>query len=141
MPRQFKTTRSLCVFRFVLLCVLQLFLSGCGTQGAIESADAPPTLNGSEEQTEVVVISTQHFLTDMPEGYTPGHFRALLEKISPDALAVEAPSNVEDPWSHAPFELWNVTQPWAIQSGVEIVPSGWHEPQYQMQIGRMIQRY
>lgn len=143
-------SRQFAPFRLAVLCVLLPFLAGCRNEGSPGSVPAsspigkdssPQDLDSNEKRTEVVVVATRHFITDMPEGYTPGHLRALLEKISPDALAVEAPTNVSDPWSLAPFELWNVTQPWAAQTGIEIAPSGWHEPQYQMQLGQMFQQY
>jgi hypothetical protein len=51
---------------------------------------------------EVVVVATEHFITDMPEGYTPAHLRALLTKIQPDLLLVEAPANAQDPWPGRP---------------------------------------
>jgi hypothetical protein len=84
-----------------------------------------------------VVVATQHFITDMPEGYTPGHLRALLDTIAPDVLAVEAPANVPDPWSHAPHELATVTRPWAVDQAVSIVPAGVDEPQYGVQLQKM----
>ena len=83
----------------VLICATDLF--------GLAAAEAP-----GSGQTEVVVVATQHFITDMPEDCTPGHVRALLEKISPEILAVEAPTNVPDPWAFAPFDLSNVTRPW-----------------------------
>jgi hypothetical protein len=55
--------------------------------------------------TEVVFVGTQHFISDMPTGYTPGHLRTLLDRIKPAALAVEAPANLPDPWAAAPLEL------------------------------------
>lgn len=128
-----KTKRSAGFFWIALLCLAQLMVGGCGKK---DSAS-----NGSEGPTEVVVISTQHFVSDMPEGFTPGHLRALLEKIAPDTLAVEAPSNVKDPMSIAPYELQSVTHPWATQSGIEVVPCGWNEPQYQKQTGQMFQQF
>ena len=83
------------------------------------------------------MIATQHFITDMPEGYTPGHLRALLTKVAPDVLAVEAPTNVPDPWSCAPYELWNVTKPWAVTNDVEVLPTGWQDAEYGFALARM----
>jgi tetratricopeptide (TPR) repeat protein len=100
---------------------------------------APGCGKAKEPETEVVVIGTLHFITDMPEGYTPGHLRVLLKKVSPDVLAVEAPANAPSPWAYAPFELWNVTRPWAAKEGIECFPAGFNNPQYQAQLARMFQ--
>ncbi len=91
------------------------------------------------ELAEVVIVGTQHFISDMPEGYTPGHLRALLKKISPDLLAVETPANVGDPWAFAPLDLQWITKPWADERGLAAVPVGWHEPRYQAQLATMVQ--
>jgi hypothetical protein len=99
------------------------------------SAAAP-----ARRPTKVVVIATQHFITDMPDGYTPGHLRALLKKVRPDVVAVEACTNVDDPWTTAPYELAKVTRPWATENKVEIVPIGWNEPNYSVQIGAMFNK-
>jgi hypothetical protein len=90
---------------------------------------------------EVVVIGTQHFISDMPEGFTPGHLRALLTKINPDVVAVEAPVNVDRVWDWAPFELAHVTHPFAQEQGWKVEPVGWNEPAYGQQIGMMIQSF
>lgn len=91
--------------------------------------------------TEVVVIATQHFIGDMPEGYTPAHLRALLNKVSADVLAVEAPANCADPWSWAPLDLWQITKPWADQRKIKTIPVGWNEPRYPEQLQQMFQEY
>ena len=80
--------------------------------------------------TEVVFVGTQHFISDMPAGYEPGHLRALLDRIKPAALAVEAPANLPDPWLGAPLELQWVTRPWAEAAGVPAVPAGWDDRWY-----------
>ena len=97
--------------------------------------------NGQAKQTEVVVIATHHFVTDMTNGYTPGHLRALLTKVSPDLLLVEAPSNVAQSWEHAPIEVTEVLKPWAERKKVVIVPCGWHDPMYQEQVARLLESY
>jgi hypothetical protein len=105
---------------------------------------APSLANAVEKagrMTEVAVLATQHFITDMPEGYTPGHLRTLLERVRPDVVAVEACTNVEDPWKTAPYELAKVTRPWAIDKRVQIVPIGWSEPNYAVEIGAMFNRF
>src|SRR6516164_11465736 len=79
---------------------------------------------GQEKPTEVVFVGTQHFISDMPPGYTPAHLRVLLEKINPAAVAVEAPTNVKNPWDFAPLELQWVTKPWADQRKIPLVPVG-----------------
>ena len=141
MSLQPNPNRRIVALGMSLFCaLLLLFLVGCDAQDSASSGSASiPVSQG--KPTEVVVIGTQHFLTDMPEGYTPGHLRALLEKVAPDVLAVEAPTNVSDPWSHAPNELWRVTRPWAKQSDIEILPTAWNEPKYGQQIGGMIQGF
>jgi hypothetical protein len=55
-------------------------------------------------------------------------------------VAVEASTNVADPWSTAPYELAKVTRPWAIENKIEIVPIGWNEPNYSAQLGQMFQK-
>ncbi len=88
--------------------------------------------------TEVCFVATQHFVTDMPDGYTPGHLRALLKKLSPQVIAVEAPSNVPNPWDLAPLELAKVTKPWADKHGVVAIPVGWNDESYQTQLSSML---
>jgi RNA polymerase sigma factor (sigma-70 family) len=88
--------------------------------------------------TEVAVVATQHFVTDMPESFTPAHLRLLLARLSPDVLAVEAPTNVVRPWDFAPYELARVTRPWADGRGIPVVPAGWYEPGYQAQVSEML---
>lgn len=92
----------------------------------------------AQEPTQVVVVSTHHFVTDLPDEFTPGHLRALLEKLEPDVIAVEAPSNVDDPWILAPPEISIVTRSWAETNNVDVVPIGWHEPGYPEQVNEMI---
>ncbi len=87
--------------------------------------------------TEVVIVSTAHFITDMPSGYTPGHLKALLDKIAPEVLAVEAAGDVPDPWSTAPYELAKVTRPWAVGRKVQAIPAGSDNPTYVQQINSM----
>lgn len=94
-----------------------------------------------KKATEVIVVATQHFITDMPEGYTPGHLRALLESISPDIIAVEAPNNLPNPWAFAPFELRNVTKPWADKRKIQAIPVGYHQAQYSTQLAAMFQAF
>lgn len=91
----------------------------------------------AEEETEVVIVATQHFITDMPQGYTPAHLRALLKKICPDLLAVEAPNNVDNPQDYAPLDLWQITKPWAGEHGVKVVNAGFYEPMYQAELSGM----
>lgn len=127
-----------------IVAFLGLLLSGLTGSYAEELRHEPNSASdrGDESRrTQVVVLATQHFLTDMPTGYTPGHLRALLHKTSPAVLAVEAPSNAPDPWGLAPYELWNVTRPWADKHGVPVVPCGWLTPDYSAQLGRMFQQY
>src|SRR5262249_11731148 len=89
----------------------------------------------------VAVVGTQHFLTDMPDGYTPAHLRLLLTRLAPDVLAVEAPSNVAAPWAFAPYELARVTKPWSDARRLPTVPAGWHEPGYEEQLGAMFRAF
>lgn len=98
-------------------------------------------LGESSDDTEVVIVATDPFISDMPEGYTPGHLRALLTKISSDVLAVEAPVNVTDPWKFAPLDLSQITRPWAQQHHLEVIPVGWDESEYQLRLSRMVQTF
>lgn len=98
-----------------------------------EKEDTPPP--GPSGQTQVVIIGTQHFISDMPDGFTPAHLRALLDKVRPKVLAVEAPSNVPRPWDFAPLELSWVTRPWALEHRVEAVPVGWNDETYSQSRG------
>jgi hypothetical protein len=91
-----------------------------------------------EKPTEVVFVGTQHFISDMPPGYTPAHLRLLLTKISPSMIAVEAPANVKNPWDFAPLELKWVTKPWADQHQVPMVPVGWNDLFYQARVQSMV---
>ncbi|MFH0965031.1 MAG: hypothetical protein V2A58_13610 [Planctomycetota bacterium] len=109
------------------LCLAATLLSSC--------------LRAEEAATEVVVIATQHFITDLPEGYTPGHLRALLDKVNPQVLAVEAPTNLINPWAQAPFELAKVTKPWAEERGAEVVPAGWYEAGYERGLSEMFREF
>jgi RNA polymerase sigma factor (sigma-70 family) len=113
--------------------------------GRPDAGSGQPSRPGGEPQpgpdahlTEVAVVATQHFLTDMPDGFTPAHLRLLLARLSPDLLAVEAPTNVIRPWDFAPHELARVTRPWADGRRVPVVPVGWYEPGYQAQLGEML---
>jgi RNA polymerase sigma factor (sigma-70 family) len=99
---------------------------------------SPPQVGPNAQLTEVAVVATQHFLTDMPEGFTPAHLRLLLTRLSPDLLAVEAPTNVVRPWDFAPLELARVTRPWADGRRIPVVPAGWYEPGYQAQLAEML---
>ncbi len=113
-------------------------LSRC-PMAAAEEANRSAAPEAAAAETTVVVVSTQHFITDMPDGYTPAHLRALLRRINPDVIALEAPANVPDPYSMAPYEASKVTIPWARENGIMTLPVGWHDPGYQAQIGRMVE--
>jgi len=118
--------------------ILAAALWAAGSSKAEEKARAPAPQRQSPQATQVVVIATQHFISDMPDGYTPGHLRAVLKRAAPDLLAVEAPAGVSDPWQLAPLDLWQVTKPWADEKGVAAVPVGSYEPLYGAQIDRML---
>jgi len=99
----------------------------------------PPSAEVVQEKpTEVVFVGTQHFISDMPPGYTPAHLRVLLSKINPSTIAVEAPANVKNPWDFAPLELRWVTKPWADQHQIPVVPIGWNDLFYQARTQNMI---
>jgi RNA polymerase sigma factor (sigma-70 family) len=78
--------------------------------------------------TEVAVVATQHFLTDMPEGFTPAHLRLLLTRLSPDLLAVEAPTNVTRPWDFAPTSWSGSPGPGRTGAGPPWCPWGGTSP-------------
>src|SRR5262245_54732303 len=119
---------------FVVSALLVSLLTSCSRQGEAPrpspqpGGPAPRPDDGAAGVSEVAVVGTQHFLTDLPDGYTPAHLRLLLTRLAPDVLAVEAPSNVASPWAFAPHELARVTRPWADARRLPIVPAGWHEP-------------
>lgn len=116
--------------RFSLLAALSLIVcSGCGDAEVAQTVPA--------RKTEVVVIGTQPFITDMPSGYTPGHLRALLEKVKPDLIAVEAATNVKSPLSTAPYDCRHVTIPWARENDIPIVAVGIMENDYGRQVSDM----
>lgn len=127
----------------MLVLLLYSAFCGCSSKGP---AAPPPVAGAAQRETaaaknEVVVLATQHFVSDMPDGYTPGHLRALLTKIKPDVVAVEAPTNVPDPWSQAPYDCWKITKPWADEQQIPIVPVGWLEQAYQIELTAMFQAY
>ncbi|HEV3343702.1 MAG TPA: hypothetical protein VG125_25240 [Pirellulales bacterium] len=118
--------------------------AGCGSR----APSAPPTGAGGTQApagpvtpSEVVIIGTQHFISDMPDGYTPAHLRALLTKIKPDVVAVEAPTNVPDPWPFAPYDVMKVTKPWADEHQIRLAPAGWLELSYQLDLAGMFRAY
>lgn len=113
---------------------ISVLLTGCG--GSSETSSST-----SGEKTEVVIVGTQQFITDMPDGYTPGHLRAMLAKIKPDVIAIEAATNVSEPMSTAPYDCTHVTAPWAMKNDVPIAAVGILEPDYQNQNLRMIEKF
>ncbi len=96
--------------------LLQIVVALAVSSAHVAAAQHPDDLQRGA--TEVCFVATQHFVTDMPDGYTPGHLRALLKKLSPQVIGVEAPSNVANPWDLAPLELAKVTKPWADKHGI-----------------------
>ena len=92
----------------------------------------PQTL-AAQAPTEVVLIGTHHAITSMPTEYTPGHLRALLDKIKPAAVGVEAASNESDPYKEAPAEIALVVKPWAEAHSCAIIPIGWKPEKYNEQ--------
>lgn len=122
------------MFRSLLpALLLTIFVTGCG--GSTDSTSS------TGEKTEVVIVGTQHFITDMPDGYTPGHLRAMLAKIKPDVIAIEAATNVEKPMSTAPHECAQVTAPWAMSHDIPVAAVGILEPDYQQQNVRMVEKF
>lgn len=97
--------------------------------------------HAAAKNTEVVLIATQHFIGDMPAGYTPGHLRALIKKVSPQVLAVEAPVNAENPWQYAPLECWQITIPLAEKLKIPVKRAGWNVPDYQTRLGQMFEAF
>src|SRR5579863_2910847 len=145
------TARSTMYAKFLprLPLVSMLLAAAAWLAGGCNSSDksAPPaqaagTQAGSNEPPcEVVVIATQHFISDMPEGYTPAHLRALLAKIKPDVVAVEAPTNMPDPWPYAPYDCWKITKPWADEHKIPAAPVGWLNSSYQIELAAMFQEF
>ncbi|MHC4787837.1 MAG: hypothetical protein ACYS8K_01335 [Planctomycetota bacterium] len=104
---------------------------------------APPGgIADAAEGVELVVIATPHYVSDMPEGFTPAHLRVLLEQVSPDALGVEAPANLPDPRKPpypSPDVVW-IVKPWAEQRGIRVAPVGLHEADYEDQLEELHDR-
>ena len=117
---------------FLSALLFPVLCAGCGER---ETA----TTDASATQTEVIVVGTQPFITDMPDGYTPGHLRALLDKIQPDLIAIEAATNVNSPVATAPLECRHVTIPWARENSVPVVAVGVMDKDYGQQIHAMQQ--
>lgn len=130
------------IARTVVWLASALMLAGCSTPGAdggagLASVEGIAATSPSRQVTQVVVIATQHFITDQPDGYTPAHLRALLARVNPHVLAVEASANERDPWQTAPFELLWVTRPWAAEHAVAAVPAGWGDSRYEIKQAQM----
>jgi hypothetical protein len=89
--------------------------------------------------TEIVIIATDHFMSDMEGDTSPAHLRALLERVKPDIFAVEAPVNVPNPMANLPFEAWNITKPWADQRKILLQPVDWLVENNQQRLGIMVQ--
>ncbi len=69
-----------------------LLAIGVGTQGAAGSqllASGTATARASQEPTELVLIATLHADHLLNPAYSTTHFRALLDRISPDAVGIE----------------------------------------------------
>jgi len=90
-------------------------------------------------QAEVVIVSTEHFLTDQIGDTSPAHLRAMLNRIRPDLLALEAPVGSSDPFSQAPFECATVTLPWARAKGVPFYAVDEIAPDYQQRLAAFVQ--
>lgn len=82
------------------------------------------------DSTEVVIVGTLREIGAIPPGFTPGHLRALLERLKPDVLAVEAPVNVPVPLKGAPPEIVHIIEPWAGERSIAVVPIGWNLEQF-----------
>jgi hypothetical protein len=80
------------------------------------------------EPTEVVVIGTTHFMTDGDQTCTPAHLRWAIDQSRATMILVEAPANLPDPWSWAPWELEKVTRPYASERKLRIEPIDWQDP-------------
>lgn len=90
------------------------------------------------EPTEVVVIGTTHFMTDGDQTCTPAHLRWAIDQSRATVILVEAPANVPDPWSSAPWELARVTRPYALEKTLRIEPVDWHDPSYGTDVSALI---
>lgn len=90
------------------------------------------------EPTEVVVIGTTHFMTDGDQTCTPAHLRWAIDQSRATMILVEAPANIPDPWSSAPWELAKVTRPYASERQLRIEPIDWHDPAYGVEITALI---
>ncbi len=90
------------------------------------------------EPTEVMVIGTTHFMTDGDQTCTPAHLRWAIDQSRATMILVEAPANIPDPWSWAPWELAKVTRPYASERKLRIEPVDWHDPGYGTDLSALI---
>lgn len=74
-------------------CVFVSLLFAIAMSGGMPLANATVA---SKRSIEVVMIATLHLIMDKPKGCTPGHLRALGNKVRPDVFAVEACRNPGD---------------------------------------------
>lgn len=84
----------------------------------------------SNSTTEVIVLGTHPGIVALAPEYSPAHLRALLIKLKPDILAVDAPANLPDSLKLAPPEIVEVVEPWAREQNKSVVPIGWNEAQF-----------
>ena len=98
------------------------------------------SLSGPErDKTEIVLIAAHHSVLFLHPGYTPAILRALLTKISPAAVCIEAlPEDVFE-WRKNdsliptwPQELY-ATMTWAKKREILVWGADWREPQKQEQ--------
>lgn len=117
--------------------LILISLAGCSESDTASNT----TVESVDESTEVVIVGTYHFITDMPEGFTPGHQRSLLAEIKPDIILTEEAMNVRGGASTAPYECASVTRPRAAEHRVKVIPVGRSSPGAAKLVDQMIQRF
>lgn len=121
---------------FIFAILFSLFFSRVSAQ--IEPAGTRRSTVGA---TQVVVIASQPFLTDMIPGFSPAHLRLLLDSVRPDIIAVESPANIADSWEYAPFYLQKVVKPWAKERQIPLMPIGHLDMDYGIHLKAMLKHF
>ncbi len=133
--------RTYSIAFLALVSILGCSDSSMSPVTSVDSASDDMESRSANGMTEVVIIGTDHFITDMPHGYTPGHLRSLLAKFKPDIVLTEEAMNVRGGASTAPYECANVTLPWAQENNVMTIPVGWYSPSYPAKVQQMVQQF
>ena len=92
------------------------------------------TPEAATRSTQIVIIASSPFITDMQPNLSPGHLRAALKSVRPNIIAADVPTNEIDGWKFAGMDTVKVVKPWAIQNKVKIKCIGYNVADYKEQI-------